>query len=239
MKTFIALDDEPLALKLIEKLAASATEWQLLGTFTDAEQAAAFLSEHPVDLLLCDIQMPDISGLQFVGKLVQPAPLVIFITAFQEHALEGFNLDVIDYLLKPVAPDRFAKALKKAADLLDLRRLASEAAEQKNSGPEFFQVFSEYQQVRIWVRDVLYMESMGDYVKVFLSTQAKPVLTLNRLKNLAELLRDTPIVRIHRSYLIHREKISSRQKHRVCINDTWLPIGEKYQGVLDAYEEDT
>lgn len=236
MKTFIALDDEPLALKLIEKLASEVADWKLLRTFTDAEQAAAFLTNHPVDLLLCDIHMPDISGLQFVSQLTQPTPMVIFVTAYQEHALEGFNLDVVDYLLKPVAPDRFEKALKKAGNLLDLRHLAAETGTQRPVGPEFFEVFSEYQQVRIKVRDVLYMESMGDYVKIFLSTQQKPVLTLNRLKNLAELLQNTPIVRIHRSYLIHREKISARQKHRVCIDTVWLPVGEKYQDILDITE---
>lgn len=228
--TFIALDDEPLALVLIEKFAAETPEWKLLGTFTDAASAAAFLQNNTVDLLLSDINMPDVNGLQFVRDLPDERPMVIFVTAYKEHAHEGFNLDVVDYLVKPVSPERFKKALAKAADLLDLHRKAAATSVPPES--DFFFVFAEYQQVKIAVQDILYMEAMGDYVKIFLASQPKPVLTLDRLKNFAERLYASGFRRIHRSFLINLDKVEAKQKSRVRVAGMWLPVGETYGEVL-------
>lgn len=224
--TFIALDDEPLALVLIEKFAQQTPDWTLLGTFTDAASAAEFLGNNTVDLLLSDINMPDVNGLQFVRELPDERPMVIFVTAYKEHAHEGFNLDVVDYLVKPVSPDRFKKALAKAADLLDLRRKA--AAVQATPEADFFFVFSEYQQVKISIQDILYMEAMGDYVKIYLESQSKPVLTLDRLKNFSERLQAYGFRRIHRSFLINLNAVEAKQKSRVRVAGLWLPVGETY-----------
>lgn len=227
MLTLIALDDEPLALVLIERYLRELPQWQLLATFTDAAAAADFLRNNTVDLLLIDINMPDISGLQFVRKLPDERPLVIFVTAYKEHAHEGFDLDVVDYLLKPVAPERFKRALQKAADLLDLRRRA-EAVAPPITGEDFFFVFSEYQQLKITIKDILYIEGMGDYVKIFLTAQPKPVLTLERLKNLADRLEASGFRRIHRSYVVNMDKVAAMQKSRLNVAGIWLPIGETY-----------
>lgn len=224
--TFIALDDEPLALVLIRKFAQDVPEWNLLGTFTDAAEASVFLQNNTVDLLLSDINMPDVNGLQFVRDLPDERPMVIFVTAYKEHAHEGFNLDVVDYLVKPVSPERFKKALQKAADLLDLRRRAETKA--LPPADEHFFVFSEYQQVKIVVKDILYMESMGDYVKIFMAAQSKPIMTLERLKNFAERLQSKGIRRIHRSYLVNEHRVEARQKSRVKVGGVWLPVGEAY-----------
>lgn len=229
--TLIALDDEPLALVLIEKYVQQLPEWKLLATFTDAAAAAEFLRHNTVDLLLSDINMPDISGLQFVQQLPEERPMVIFVTAYKEYAHEGFDLDVVDYLVKPVSPARFKKALAKAADLLNLRRKAGAVSPNLPTGGVFF-VFSEYQQVKITVKDILYIESMGDYVKIFLADQPKPILTLERLKNLETRLHSQGIRRIHRSYLVHLEKVEALQKSRLLVNGTWLPVGETYAEVL-------
>lgn len=229
--TFIALDDEPLALVLIERFAREMPHWQLLATFTDAAAAADFLQHNTVDLLLTDINMPDISGLQFVRDLPQERPMVIFVTAYKEHAHEGFNLDVVDYLVKPVAPDRFHKALGKAAQLLELRRKAE--ASPLPPAEEVIFVHSEYQEVRIVIKDIRYIESMGDYVKIYLQNQAKPVLTLQRLKHLSDHLYASGFRRIHRSYLINLEKVEARQKSRVQIAGVWLPVGETYTSALE------
>lgn len=232
--TFIALDDEPLALVLIEKYAREIPEWQLLSTFTDAAAAADFLQNNTVDLLLIDINMPDINGLQFVEALPDERPMVIFVTAYKEFAHEGFNLDVVDYLVKPVAPERFKKALQKAADLLELRRKAESIAPAPTPLEDHIFVFSEYQKVKILLKDVLYLESMGDYVKIFLQSQPKPILTLERLKNLAERLRSQGFRRIHRSVVVNVTKVTAVQKARVKVGSEWLAVGETYLEELEG-----
>jgi two-component system, LytTR family, response regulator len=226
--TFIALDDEPLALVLIEKLTQSIPDWQLVGTFTDAGAASVFLRDNTVDLLLSDINMPDISGLQFVRDLPDERPMVIFLTAHKEHAHEGFDLDVVDYLIKPVSPERFDKALSKAANLYELRRKAEQSASPLQMPADHFFVFSEYQQVKITVSEILYLESMGDYVKIHLAGQKRPIVTLGRLKHFADLLTDSGFRRIHRSYIINLVKITAKQKGQVRIGDIWLPVGDTY-----------
>lgn len=222
--TFIALDDEPLALVLVERLAREAPDWTLVKTFTDAAAAAGFLRENAVDLLLTDINMPDISGLDFVRQLSGERPLIIFLTAYKEHALQGFDLDVVDYLVKPVRQDRFLHALEKAATLIRLQRRAA-------AGPaadDHFFVFSEYEEIRIVTADIRYVESMGDYVKIHLAGQPRPVVTLERLKNLSEQLEDKGFQRIHRSYLVRLAAIDGKQKNRIRVGEDWLPVGETY-----------
>lgn len=136
-------------------------------------------------------------------------------------------------MVKPVSPERFNTAIQKAAGLLELRRKA-EAAEASALPDEFFFVFSEYQQVKITISDLLYVEAMGDYVKLFLSTQPKPVLTLERMKILADRLQQHGFRRIHRSYLVNMKKVAALQKARLRVADVWLPVGETYmEGLKD------
>jgi two-component system, LytTR family, response regulator len=233
--TCIALDDEPLALVLIEKFAHEIDGVQLVATFTDAAAAAQYLQNNTVDLLISDINMPDISGLQFVRDLPDERPMIIFLTAYKEHAHEGFDLDVVDYLIKPVGAERFEKAIKKAAALLDLHQQRSDKAPQPTADPFFF-IFSDYQQIKITVADILYMEGMGDYVKIHLVNQKRPVLTLERLKNFAAKLENQGFKRIHRSFLVNVAKIEAKQKSQVRIANTWLPIGETYmQNVFPGF----
>jgi two-component system LytT family response regulator len=226
--TFIALDDEPLALVLIQKYAQEMPDVQLLATFIDAAAAARFLQENPVDLLLTDINMPDVSGLQFVRDLPDERPMVIFVTAHKEHAHEGFDLDVVDYLVKPLSPERFRKAMKKSADLLALRQKSENVADIQPLSEAYFFVFSEYQQVKILIKDILYIESMGDYIKIHLETQSRPVLTLERIKNLTQRLEKHGFRRIHRSFLINTEKVEIKRRSQVCIAGIWLPVGSTY-----------
>jgi DNA-binding LytR/AlgR family response regulator len=226
--TFIALDDEPLALVLIEKLAREIPDLACLGAFTDAAAAADFLRNNTVDLLLTDINMPDVSGLQFVRDLPDERPMVIFCTAHKEHAHEGFDLDVVDYWVKPIAPERFKKGIQKAADL--------HASRQKENAPQaatalsdHFFVYADYLQVRITIKDILYIEGMGDYVKIHLATQKKPVMTLERLKNMALRLGAYGFQRIHRSYLVNMGKVEAKQKSQVRVGEVWLPVGEAFR----------
>jgi two-component system LytT family response regulator len=228
--TLIALDDEPLALVLIEKFTREIPDAQLLATFTDVAAAADFLKKNAVDLLLTDINMPDMSGLQFVRNLPDERPMIIFATAHKEHAHEGFDLDVVDYLVKPIALDRFKKSMQKAIDLLELRQKAENIT--PITMPHFF-VYSEYQQVKIIIPDILYIESMGDYVKIHLAGMERPVLTLERLKNLTIQLEKHGFRRIHRSFLINLDKLEAKQKTQVRIAGVWLPLGEAFMDSLD------
>ncbi len=227
--TLIALDDEPLALVLIETLVAQIPDFQLLATFTDAAAAADFLQKNTVDLLISDINMPDVSGLEFVRDLPDERPMVIFLTAYKEHAHEGFDLEVVDYLIKPVSPERFEKALKKAAELLDLRQKAEKSDIKPLAAEDHFFVFSGYLQVKITIADILYIESMGDYVKIHLANQKRPVMTLERLKNLTSRLETRGFRRIHRSFLVNLAKIEAQQKSQVCVAGVWLGVGESFQ----------
>lgn len=143
-----------------------------------------------------------------------------------------FGWDVVDYLIKPVSPERFEKAIKKATDLLNLQRLAEASTQKPPAQEDHFFVFSNYQQVKINISDILYIEGMGDYVKIHLEKQKRPVLTLERLKNLAVQLETRGFYRIHRSFLINAEKIEAKQKAQVCIAGSWLPVGESFTSLV-------
>jgi DNA-binding LytR/AlgR family response regulator len=225
--TCIAVDDEPLALLLIRELSKNIPELNLLHCFADAAEAIAFLRDNTVDLVLSDINMPDMSGLEFIRSLPDEHPMVIFLTAYKEHAHEGFNLDVVDYVVKPLSPDRFKKAIQKAAELLELRQ---KSALPPPAAPldDHFYVYAKYQQVRIPIAEVLYIEAMGDYVKIHLEGKKHPVMTLERIKNMATRLEAHGFRRIHRSFIINSAKIKARQRTQVRIGDLWLPVGETY-----------
>ncbi len=227
----IALDDEPLALALLANHLKAFPEWEMPASFTNAVDAAEYIRRNRVDLLVSDINMPDISGLKFVSELGADRPLVIFLTAFREHALEGYDLDVVDYLIKPVSPGRLGKALDRASELLGLRRKALMADSLKTE--EYFYVFTEYQQVKIVIREIVYIEAMGDYVKIWLSGVQKPVITLERLKELADRLHVSGLRRIHRSFVVNPGKVEALQKSRVMVAGKWLPVGDAFAGNID------
>lgn len=224
--TAIALDDEPLALTLIQKYAAEMEGLDLLATFTNAKLAVEFLQKNQVELLISDINMPDVTGLQVAHNLGKSGPLVIFVTAHKEHAHEGFELDVVDYLVKPISPERFQTAIQKAQKRLAAERPASPPTP---AAEEHFYVFSDYKQIKIRIKDILYIEGMGDYVKIHQAGQSKPVITLERMKKLAERLHEHGFRRIHRSFIINIDKIEERQKTKVCIAGVWLSLGETFE----------
>jgi two-component system, LytTR family, response regulator len=222
----IALDDEPLALTLIQKYATETDGLDLLASFTNAKLAMDFLQNNQIDLLISDISMPDVTGLQVARNLSESGPMIIFVTAHKEYAHEGFELDVVDYLVKPISPERFQTAIQKAQ-----KRLVTEhqLSTQNSSSEEHFYVFSDYKQIKIRIKDILYIEGMGDYVKIHQEGQSKPVITLERMKKLAGQLHNYGFRRIHRSYIINIDKIEERQKTRVCIAGNWLSLGETFE----------
>src|SRR5579871_6083940 len=216
----VAIDDEPYALKLIEQEIAQVPFLKLLGTCSSPEQLKPFLNEG-VDLLFMDIQMPNITGTQFLRTLLNP-PIVIFTTAYDQYAIEGFELNVVDYLLKPIAFDRFLQAAEKAKELYQLRH-------HKNSGDElFFFVRANYKEIKVMCDDVLYIEGLKDYVKIFLASQTRAILTRQNLKGIESILPPGIFFRIHNSFIVNVSKITSFQKAQVFIGKAPLPIGEKF-----------
>jgi DNA-binding LytR/AlgR family response regulator len=218
MKCLI-VDDEPLARELLEDNVRKVPFLKLIGTCENAFRALEILNKESVDLIFLDIQMPGINGMQFLQSLRHPY-LVIFITAYEKFAIEGYNLDVIDYLLKPVAFDRFLKAANKAQELFTLRR--------KPASAECIFVHSEYNLVRIAFADIVYIEGLKDYVKIYLSSETRPVMSRMSMKSLEEQLPSSKFIRIHKSFIISLDRVKSIRKGRVKIGAAELPVSDGY-----------
>lgn len=217
--TCVALDDEPLALQLIKGYAAETGLLQPVHTFTDAVKAKNFIEENEVDLLFLDIQMPDISGIQFFNNLDYKPP-VIFTTAFSHYAVEGFNLDAVDYLVKPFDYERFLKAVTKAKELIAYRQ-------QKEINEGYLFVKYNYQWNKIFLKDIDFIEALDDYIKIY--TQSKPYLIHMSMKTVSEKLPSQKFVRVHRSYIVPVEKINSWNKNSLKLGDKVIPVSYTYQ----------
>lgn len=221
----IAIDDEPLALRLVSEYISRFPTLQLVKTFDDAISGAEFLKNKPIDLLFIDINMPDITGIDLVRSL-PVKPIVIFTTAYKNFAYEGFELEALDYILKPIDFKRFEKAVEKAIDYYRYKnKTTNEPTE------ESLYVYSEYRMVKIELSTIEYIESMEDYIKIHL-TNAKTVLTLMPLKKVLEKLPADKFQRIHRSYIVPVNKIRSIQNRKVKLTDIELPVSESYQDFI-------
>lgn len=221
MLNCVAIDDEPLALELIKNHIKQMRELQLLQAFDDAVAGASFLRLNKVDLLFVDINMPDITGIDLVKNL-QHKPLIIFTTAYRKFAVEGFELDAIDYLMKPITFDRFRKAALKAVDFHEYKN------NMKDESNESIFVRSEYKLVRIPLNDIEYNEGLEDYIKIHF-TNAKPLLTLMTMKGILEKLPPEKFTRIHRSYIIPLNRIQSFVNKKILLNTgKELPVSNSY-----------
>lgn len=220
MMKCLALDDEPLALEIIEDFAAKAPFPMQVKTFENAALALRYMQDEQVDLLFLDIKMPDITGIQFLKALKHP-PMVIFTTAYQEYAMDGFNLDVVDYLLKPIPFERFIKAVTKAQEY------QSVSSPNKSMDNDYIFVKTEYKIIKINLEDILYIEALKDYIKIY--TPNQPVLTLKSLKAFESRLPKDKFIRVHRSYLVAMNKINSVERNTVMIANQPIPISEGYR----------
>jgi DNA-binding LytR/AlgR family response regulator len=216
----IAIDDEPLALEILEAFCAKIPFLKLDKTFTDTKEAAKHLRKFPTDLLFLDIQMPDMNGMEFY-KVHSPDKMVIFTTAFSEYAVEGFTLNALDYLLKPIEFTRFQQAANKAQDYYQYLNRSNHNEEQ-----HLF-VRSEYNLVKIALSDILFIETLDDYIKIHLSDR-KPVLTKMNLKNVLDKL-STDFIRVHRSYIVPLKKIVSVRGKSIHLDSKEIPIGVKFE----------
>lgn len=225
----IAVDDELPALELIKNYAGKISSLQLQHTFNDAVSAGEYLRNTHIDLLFVDINMPDINGIELVNSLPNK-PLIIFTTAYKKFAYDGFELDAVDYLLKPIDYERFKRAVNKAVDLLQRKTVSSEGQE-----PECLFVRSEYKMVKIELKEIEFIEGLEDYIKININN-SKPVLTLMTMKTFLEKLPAGKFMRIHRSYIIPLAKIVSVINKKVTLSfGKILPVSGTYASSLNDW----
>jgi DNA-binding LytR/AlgR family response regulator len=220
--TCITIDDEPLALELLEVYIENTSYLDLKGAFTNPFEASDFLQKNEIDLVFLDIQMPDITGIQWLKTLENP-PMIIFTTAYSQYALEGFNLDVLDYLLKPIELERFQKATQKAYDYHALLQ----NSDNQNPENQTLIVKADYKDVHIPYDEILYIEGMQDYCRIFIKDK-KSVITRLTMTKMSEMLPTTLFQRVHRSYIISLQKIEKSSKHSVFIHNVEIPTGKAF-----------
>ncbi len=224
MLNCIAVDDEKLVLDLLVDNIQKVPFLHLVKRCRNAMEAADVLHKQQVDLIFLDIQMPGLSGLKFLQSLQNP-PMVIFVTAYKEHALEGFNLDAIDYLLKPVSFERFLKACNKAYEFYKLQHQSASKEDQA----DYFFVYVEYNLVKVSFAEILYIEGMKDYVKIFITSSSKPVITKMSLKALEEKLPADKFIRVHKSYIVSVDKITVIKRELIVIGHAEIPVSDFYK----------
>ena len=232
----IAIDDEPLALQQIVAYIGKVPFLELAAQCQSALEAREFLEHDTVDAIFCDINMPDLNGMDFIKSLAVP-PLVVFTTAYSEYAVEGFRVNAVDYLLKPFGLQDFQRAANRLKERIENSAgngtVVSGSAADTPDDTIFLK--TEYRIVKVSISDIRYVEAMSEYLKVWLSSEPKPIITLLSMKKMEERLPST-FMRIHRSYIVNLTKIQEVNKNRIIMDsDTYLPIGDLYKEAFQAY----
>ena len=226
----LAIDDEPLALQQLAAYIRKIPFLQLITECQSAIEAKEILNNEDIDAIFCDINMPDLNGMDFVKSLSTP-PLIVFTTAYSEYAVEGFKVDAVDYLLKPFGLDDFKRAANRLQERLEVRQEPSFVNHEDDS----IFVKTDYRVVKLAISDIRYIEGMSEYLKIHLESQSKPIVTLLSMKKMEEYL-PPHFMRIHRSYIINLKKIQEVNKNRVIMDsETYLPIGDNYKDVFNDY----
>jgi len=243
----IAIDDEPLALQQIVAYIGKVPFLELAAQCQSALEARQFLEQETVDAIFCDINMPDLNGMEFVKSLAVP-PLVVFTTAYSEYAVEGFRVNAVDYLLKPFGLQDFQRAANRLKERMENsagngtvvsgsltvgQSVALQSAADTPDDTIFLK--TEYRIVKVSISDIRYVEAMSEYLKVWLSSEPKPIITLLSMKKMEERLPNT-FMRIHRSYIVNLTKVQEVNKNRIIMDtETYLPIGDLYKEAFQAY----
>ena len=230
MITCMTVDDEPLALDLLEDNIGKIPFLKLVQKCSNAIAATEYLQQHAVDLIFLDIQMPGLNGIQFLQGLTKTSPAVIFVTAYEKYAVEGYNLDVVDYLLKPVSFERFLKAINKAAD-----KFKPKTQLPATTVSDHLFVNADYNLVRIDLNNIAYIEGLKDYVKIYLLSSPRPIITRISMKSLEEKLPPDKFVRVHKSFIVSLSKIESIRKGRISLMKANIPISEHFKENLYRY----
>jgi len=228
----IVVDDEPLALDLVEGYVNKTPFLELKGKCFNAFEAMQILNNQKVDLIFLDIQMPDMNGVDF-SKTLSPDTKIIFTTAFKDYAFDGFKVDAVDFLLKPFNYSEFLKAANKAMERIN----PAEDRSNKTSRDNFMFVKSEYKQIKINLAEVLYFEGLKDYIKIWLTSQPKPILTLMSLKTIEEELPSEKFMRVHRSFIIALDKISAVERGQILVNNERITVAEQYKTKFQEFIE--
>ena len=232
----MAIDDEPLALQQVVTYINKVPFLELVAQCQSALEARQFLEQDTVDAIFCDINMPDLNGMEFVKSLTVP-PLVVFTTAYSEYAVEGFRVNAVDYLLKPFGLQDFQRAANRLKERLESSVASSTVVGGSAAETTDDTIFlkTEYRIVKVSISDIRYVEAMSEYLKVWLSSESKPIITLLSMKKMEERLPNT-FMRIHRSYIVNLTKIQEVNKNRIIMDaETYLPIGDLYKEAFQAY----
>ena len=236
----LAIDDEPLALKQLVAYINKVPFLELASQCQSALEARQFMEHDTVDAIFCDINMPDLNGMDFVKSLVSP-PLIVFTTAYSEYAVDGFRVNAVDYLLKPFGLQEFQRAANRLRERLEEKPLTSQPSTVNsqpstvNSHDDTIFLKTDSRIVKVSISDIRYVEAMSEYLKVWLDNQPKPIITLLSMKKISEFL-PNHFMRIHRSYIINLTKIQEVNKNRVIMDaNTYLPIGDLYKDAFQSY----
>ena len=230
MLTCIAIDDEELALELLEDNISKVPFLKLIAKTDNSLEAIKLIQEQPVDLVFLDIQMPGLTGLQLINSLPNK-PMFILVTAYEKYALEGYHFNVVDYLVKPVALDRFIKACNKAQELHQLKNRVLVSATQD---PAYFFINVDYSHVKVNYADIMWVEGFKDYLKIHLKSTANPLVARISMKSFEELLPVSQFIRIQKSYIVSKNSITAVRKNSIFIGALELPIGENYKEAVIA-----
>jgi len=225
----IAIDDEPLALELLEDNISKVPYLELVAACDNAMDAMKIIQQQHIDLVFLDIQMPGLTGLQFIQTL-REKPMFILVTAYEKYALEGFELDVVDYLVKPVPLQRFIKACNKANELYQLKAKSSQPAA---ANPGYFFVNVDYSQLKVVFDDITYIEGLKDYIKIHLKSTTKSIITRMSMKSLEDELPADTFIRIHKSYIVSIKHITAVRKNSVFIDTAELPVSDNYRDTMN------
>ena len=229
----IIIDDEPLALQQMESYVKKITYLELVAACQSAIDAKEVLEKHKIDVMFCDINLPELSGLDFVKSLDNP-PMVVFTTAYSEYAVEGFQLEAIDYLLKPFGFDDMKRAADKVKKRYDALRTLQEVSQIDEDDAIFLK--TDYKIVRINISHIRYVEAMSEYLRIYLTDYPRPIIVLLSMKKMEERLPSRSFMRVHRSYIINLKMIQEISKNRILLgDDIEVPIGDSYREQFNAY----
>lgn len=225
------IDDEPLALGLMASYVKKTPFLELVGQYSSAVQAMDELTNQPVDLLFLDIQMPELNGLDF-SRMVPPQTRIVFTTAFDQYAIDGYRVNALDYLLKPISYPNFLQAAQKAQEWF---KLVEQGQQGKEEEVQSIFVKSEYKQVQVMLDDILYIEGLKDYIKIYEEGQDKPLLSLMSMKAMEEMLPASRFMRVHRSYIVQKSKIRVVEHNRIIFGKTYIPVGDSYKEEFQTF----
>lgn len=221
------VDDEPLALNLLESYISKTPFLELMGKYSSAVQAMDALPDKHVDLLFLDIQMPELNGLEF-SKMVDTHTRIVFTTAFDQYAIDGYKVNALDYLLKPISYIDFLQAANKAVQWFELLQQPREEIER-------IFVKSDYKLVQVELKNILYIEGLKDYIKIYEEDVPKPILSLMSMKSMEELLPSSRFMRVHRSYIVQKDKIRIIDRGRIVFGKSYIPISDSYKQVFQDF----